>query len=108
NNRFMSYEALLYAHRLTKEIGIDDDIVIIDFSIHPYGYSAIIEELPLIEDLSEKGEKIEENLITSFYASVIKIGENKFVQFRDQEVLNEATIDYAFFINNWSYKELPA
>ncbi len=108
SNRFMSYEALLYAHRLTKEIGIDDDIVIIDFSIHPYGYSALLEELPLIEDLTEKGDKIEENLITSLYASVIKIGENKYVQFRDQEVLNEATIDYAFFINDWSYKELPA
>ncbi|MCM4156185.1 DEAD/DEAH box helicase [Gramella sp. AN32] len=107
-NRFISYEALLYSYRLTKEIGIDDDIIVIDFSIHPYSYSALKEDLPLLEDLSEKGDKIEENLITSLYASVVKIGENKYVQFRDQEILNDATVDYAFHIDYWSYKELPA
>ncbi len=105
--RFLAYETLIYAHRLTKEIGVQDKIVIIEFNLHPFCYPAILQQnIPVMEDLNEMAEGVQDSLYTSFYASTIKANDKIFVQFRDQELLDDSEVIKVFKSIAWNFKEI--
>ena len=107
--RILAYETLLYAHRLSKEIGVQDKMIIIDFNLHPFAYPALpADKVPIIEDLNETTEGVLDSIYTSLYASAIKANGQTLVQFRDQELMDNAEVFKVFEVVNWEFKDLQA
>jgi len=105
--RLISYEALILAFKLTKEVGIEDEIKIIDFKVHQFGFNNLNCEIPNIESLAEQTEDIDDKEHLSIYASSIKINKDTFIQYRDGELLKEAELVKWFSPNKWEYNSLP-
>ncbi len=105
--RLISYEALILGYKLTKEVGIEDKIKIIDFKVHQFGYNNLNCELPNIESLAEQTEEIEDTEHLSIYASSMNMNGETYIQYRDGELLNNAEIVNWFSPNKWEYNTLP-
>lgn len=106
--RLISYEALIYGFKLAKEIGIESEIKIIDFNIFEYAPNNFLSEIQNIEDLNEQAEEVDDEYYTEIIASSLEINGETFVQFRDGELLKNATIIPIFEALNWDYNNLVA
>src|SRR5690606_25677135 len=90
NTRIISYEALIYGFKLAKELGIEEDIKIIDFNVFEFAPNNFTCEIQNIEDTSEQAEEIEDEFYTDIVASSLVINGETFVQYRDGELLKNA------------------
>ncbi|MFK7059116.1 helicase-related protein [Flavobacterium oreochromis] len=100
NTRLISYEALIYGHKLAKDIGIISDIKVIDFSIYEFHQNNLNVSIQNIEDVNEQGEELADEDYHEIFASSIEIDKIPFVQFRDGDLLKKSKL-----INYFSLKE---
>lgn len=100
NTRLISYEALIYGYKFTKDIGIISDIKVIDFSIYEFHQNNLNVSIQNIEDINEQGEELDDEDYHEIFASSIEIDNIPFVQFRDGDLLKKSKL-----INYFSFKE---
>lgn len=107
STRIISYEALIYGYKLSKHIGIDSEIKIIDFSIYQFAPNNLKCQIQNIEDVNEQGEEVEDQDYNDIYASAIVLEDKTFVQYRDGELLKEADYVKVFESKEWKFETLP-
>lgn len=106
DTKIISYEALIYGYKLAKEIGIEGDIKIIDFSIFEFAPNNLKCDVQNIEDLNEQGEELDEQHYNEIFASSIVLEGKTFVQYCDGDLLKNSNVIRIFSPKEWDYNTI--
>ncbi|WP_181456866.1 helicase-related protein [Flavobacterium lacus] len=104
--RIISYESLILGYKLAKEIGIESEIKIIDFSVFEFTPNNLKCDIQNIEDINEQGEEIEDEDYNEIFASSIVLDGNTFVQYSDGELLKNSNFIEIFSPKEWDYNSI--